>query len=344
MQTNQIQANQEPTPDDKLRSITAAEGPYLTAIMAGSGPDLVDRFSRRSASLRDRGASEPAVDAIAARLAVPPLDGSAGRWICAAGDGATIAEFLADGPAEDRFHIGLLPRAAPLFASAQARVPHLLIDAHRSSQVILLRLTERPDADLPFTRAKATVEACRTLCERHDIDLIVIGGPNRPARSLARKVRRTVPIRTTVTLVPYREIKSFGDLDTAARRYVADHVARGLVATLQDFRFLLSTNGAVQGVDATVGALARGWGDVLLVHDDPEDGRSVWMGSTPTEISATPLPGWAEVPLVDAAITAAVGLGMDVRILPSTGPDGPDGQIGLMGTDVEPGPTMEALN
>ena len=121
-------------------------------------------------------------------------------------------------------------------------------------------------------------------------------------------------------------------------------MARRLVATLQDFRFLLSTNGAVQGVDATVGALARGWGDVLLVHDDPEDDRSAWIGSTPTEISATPLPGWSEGRLVDAAITAAVGLGMDVRVLPSTGPEGPEDQIGLIGTDVEPAQAMEALD
>ncbi len=330
----------QPTATERLGYVLQSGGPFLTALLSSGVPggDPRDRFAKWADSLRRQGASGRAIDAVAARLAVPSTGPVAGHYVCAADDGTAVAEFLVDEPDCDLLHVGTLPVATPLLAAAQARVPHLVIEVHRRSAVILPRLEDAEDSTHPFTTATATAEACRSLARRHRIDVIVVGGSNRPARSLARKIRRAVPVRTHVVAVRANELRKVGGLDAASQRWVADHVARSTVAALRDFRFLLTTEGAVQGIDASVEALTRGWGDLLLIHDDPAEGRAAWFDPQTPAVGTTPVDGWIESRLSDAAVRSAVLRGMDVRVLPSTGPDGPEDGLAVVETNLEPVP------
>jgi len=85
---------------------------------------------------------------------------------------------------------------------------------------------------------------------------------------------------------------------------------------------------ATQGVGATLAALAAARVDTLLIHDDPDDGRTAWFGPEPgmvgeTEAAITELGAGAGAPqearLVDVAIRAAFTSGAAVRMIPSVG-------------------------
>ena len=118
---------------------------------------------------------------------------------------------------------------------------------------------------------------------------------------------------------------------TASCRAVADKVARSTVAALQDFRFLTAHDAAVDGVDRTVAMLSRSDGHQLLVHDDPADQRRLWFGPRGCDI-ATERSDVCDRDgrLVDVAIRSATLQTMAVRVVPSTGDNGPADDIALL--------------
>jgi peptide subunit release factor 1 (eRF1) len=86
---------------------------------------------------------------------------------------------------------------------------------------------------------------------------------------------------------------------------------------------------AVEGVRATLAALAAARVDTLLIHDDPEDSRTAWFSAGATGATAGMVAPDArtlrelgiedieEGRLVDVAIRAAFKSGASVRVIPS---------------------------
>ncbi|MGH9069197.1 MAG: Vms1/Ankzf1 family peptidyl-tRNA hydrolase [Acidimicrobiales bacterium] len=137
-------------------------------------------------------------------------------------------------------------------------------------------------------------------------------------------------------------------------KMVADAVARDTVTVLEAWRAglgrpLHGPSGtpatgrlAVDGPEATLGALRAGQVATLLVHDDPDDDRRAWYGPevghaalTATELADLGVDDPTEARLVDVALRSALGTGARVRVVPRAG--GPAGGLGALLRWPEPG-------
>lgn len=318
-----------------LTTFYARPGPFVSYYgpVSADAPGLGD--------LRDQagraGASPEALDAVEARLELPVHGDMQGRAVLAASDGHTLVDIAHEGPDHPVVFVDTLPYVAPLLEWDQWRVPHLLVVASDDvvEQISFVPGAEsevRPLGDDPDA---AGVEVARLVREQ-PVDLVLIGGSAGPAEQM---VRRLVGVLPTETEVQNLTADPVGDLAEAAVRAVADKVARSTVATLREFRFLQAHDSAHEGTSATVAALAAGRGDLVLVHDDPTDERRAWFGPRPTDIALRPTSSCPDSGrLVDVVIRAAVLQGIGVRVIPSTGPDGPDENLGLLERD----PTVSA--
>jgi Bacterial archaeo-eukaryotic release factor family 2 len=126
-------------------------------------------------------------------------------------------------------------------------------------------------------------------------------------------------------------------LDAAAR---AHHAMR-----LEEFqRRRAEHERAADGPAATLGALARGQVDTLLVVDDPADQRLARFGARPAAVAPlTPSPAAPDPSdpaggdaaasvgrLADVAVRAAIGTGATVEVLPLDVRSGPTGGVGAV--------------
>lgn len=113
-------------------------------------------------------------------------------------------------------------------------------------------------------------------------------------------------------------------------------VSRDTERLLEKFREELGQRDlGVEGVEATIGALAKAQADVLLVHEAPEDDRTAWFGPAPTQIalreadvSALGVDAPQQGRLVDVLVRAALGTGASVRVVPPVG--GPADGVGAL--------------
>src|SRR5207249_7216531 len=108
-------------------------------------------------------------------------------------------------------------------------------------------------------------------------------------------------------------------------RIVAGVVAAETTELLHKLREELGQGDrGVTGPAATIGALARGQVEVLLLADDPDDTRRAWFGPDPAQVATTvddvramgvarPIEGR----LGDVLLRATLGTGAGVRIAPA---------------------------
>lgn len=90
---------------------------------------------------------------------------------------------------------------------------------------------------------------------------------------------------------------------------------------------------AADGPDATLGALARGQVDTLLVVDDPADQRLARFGARPAAVAPLAPDGGDAASvgrLADVAVRAAIGTGAAVEVLPVDVRSGPAGGVGAV--------------
>lgn len=328
--------------NDRLRHLAHRPGPYVSVYLDCSRgtPDPVERFDAQRGQLAAAGASDAALDAVAARLALPAPDDTAGRAVIAADDGTTTADASPEALVRDLFLTETLPYAAPLVEWEQWRLPHLVVTV-TDEQFEIVGFV--PGAE-PFIRPVGPdVAEAATLCARtaraDQIPLIVIAGKAETAEMLRSALLGVVPVRTQVVVLLDDEFVDLDAFASAVVKEVADHVARTTVGALQEFRFLRSHDAAVEGAEATIDWLNHNRGDLLLIHDDPDDDRRAWFGPTHRPLSLVTSPDHPhEGRLVDVAIQTAIGQRVDVRVIPSTGTAGPDGDIALIARDAVAGP------
>jgi len=251
-----------------------------------------------------------------------------------------------------------LPSVAPIIEAMQARVRHLLVVVDRRGADLLLidgtaiTETEALDEDrFPIRKVKAggwsepryqhraeknwDTEAHEIAAlvtewvDEHDPQLVLVTGDIRMIELLQKAVPKRTGERLRVIGTGARgEDGSADERRREAMRMAATAVAEDTVALLEKFQEERGQGDlAVDGVRATVQALAKAQVEVLFVHDGRDDARSAWFGpervhvaSAPDDLRELGVDEPREGRLVDVAIRAALGTGAGIRVIPKHGP------------------------
>lgn len=328
---------------DRLRSIYRHDGPFVSVYLAtrptgrDAEPDLGARWAALRTDLERRGAPLAALEAVDARVALPAPEDTAAIGVLASADGSTVVEYGQEPPRGDVGHLDSLPYVAPVIEWHQRRVPHLVVTVG-SGGVDVVSFGDEHLVDLesiddePLAAADRIVDAAT----RISAALVVVAGDRENAAALADRIRPQLPVECRV--VTDTSSATVDELADSAVRHTIDTAARRTVALLREHRFLAAHGDAVDGVSDTIAALAAGLADLVLIHDDPADGRRAFFGEAPADLSVEPGPGRVEGRLVDVVIRSAVLSGVAVHIIPSTGPQGPDDDTAAL-TRAGPGAT-----
>jgi len=331
-----------PSALDLIRSLYAHPGPFTTVylqtwpLLHDSQRGLNQRWDRLGPALSAQGSPAVALDAIAARLRLPAPDDTAGISVIAAADGHTVVDHALEPPRTDFTHFDTLPYVAPLLEWHQHRLAHLVVTIdHSGADIVAFGTDHRTPLAANLTGSSQDLASdLVTQVEAMDARLVVIAGEDDSCRRLAGTLAGRMP---TTCRVVVDEHKNPDEVAEATVRYIFDTTARTTVAYLREFRFLASHGDAVEGTGRTIEGLNEGTADLLLIHDDPDDNRRVWVGDDQRRLSATQSPdSGQEARFVDAAIRSAVAQGAAVHIIPTTGPDGPDDNVAIVNRDPTP--------
>jgi hypothetical protein len=318
------------TASDRLQLIYSRPGPYTSVYLAtrlllhGAEGDTIRRWQSLRRDLETQGATPAVLEAIDARLALPAPDDSAAVAVIAASDATTIVDYGQEPPRTDLAVIDTLPYAAPLLEWDQRRVPHLVVTIDDEGAHVA---TFGPDhysrLDTIVGTPTEIVPPIAELVEATNCRLIVVAGDPFLTRRVADALLGAVPIGCRVVAEP--DADSVDELADATVRHVSDTAARTTVGYLRELRYLAAHHSAVDGTADTIAALRAGRADVLLIHDDPDDQRRIWIGHQPHQVSLERRTDHtSHARLVDATIRAAVATDTMIHIIPTTGEPGPD--------------------
>ena len=330
------------TGTDRLRLIYSRPGPYTSVYLAtrplldDAKGDTIRRWQSLRQDLETQGASPAVLNAIDARLALPVPGDSAGVAVIAASDATTIVDYGQEPPRADLAVIDTLPYAAPLLEWDQRRVPHVVVTIDDEvARVATFGSDHYSRFDTIAGTPTEIVPPIAELAEATDCRLIVVAGTPFLTRRVAEALLGAVPIGCRVVAEP--DADSVDELADATGRYVSDTAARATMGYLRELRYLAAHHSAVDGTADTIAALRSCCADVLLIHDDPDDRRRVWIGDRPHQISLerrADHTGHAR--LVDASIRAAIATDTVVHIIPTTGEPGPDDNTAALRRETPP--------
>jgi len=330
------------TATDKLNTIFNHKGPYVSVYLAtlpllpDGSKNFYESWKDIRSNLESNGAPLPAINAIEARVSLPVPDDAGGICVIAASDGATVVDYGMEPPKSDVGVVDTLPYSAPLLEWQQRRVPHLVVTVDDAgADVITFGLENYTSIDKYSGSALELLEPIASHVNALDAKLIVLAGSPKLIKELADRLVTKVPVNCRI--VTDSADKSVEDLSQATVRYVSDTVARTTVNYLSEQQFLSEHDAAVDGTNATVKAVGEGSAEVLLIHDNPTDQRRLWLGELPYDLSLEERPGYKhQARIIDALIASAVLQDINIRIIPSTGSQGPDEDIAaLTRTDPE---------
>jgi len=354
----------------ELAELAQGEGPFVTVYLTTEAEieNAAQRSQQRWKTLRARLADEGAPDA--ALDGIDELVGDAhlaGRCLLAVADrdGVRHVEHGPDPPERDLGRVGPLPSIVPVVEWRQASPPHVIVLADRhGADLVAVRhaapelLGEAGGSDGPISKvgpggwsqrryqqraentwqqnAHAVAAELTRLVDEVDARVVVGAGDVRAIQLLTDALPRPVTERFGVVDGGRAAGVSLDGIAADVVRAVATAVAADTVEVLRKFREERGQGDrAAEGPAATLAALAAAQVDMLLVHDDPDDGRTAWFGPEPNQVgltapevrgfgAATPVEGR----LVDVALRAALGTGAGARVVPRGG--GPAGGLGAI--------------
>jgi hypothetical protein len=299
--------------------------------------------------MADGGVPEAVLESIDPLVPDAHLEGQT-LAVVASEAGIRTVDHFPEPPVTNAFRWGPLPWIGPIVEERQAGIAHVAVAIDRTgADIVLFRpgredITESVGGDpsLPVSKSKPggwsqrryqqraentwqenaenVAAEVTKLVERSGARLVVVTGDVRAVQLLDDALSDQV--RSLVHVV------DAGSVEEETVRLVDTIVAKDTVALLEKFKEEKGqVDRAADGVAATVGALNRAQVEVLLVHADPDDDRTVFVGPDPiplsldaSELKDLGVDSPVEAPLVDALIRAAAGTGAGVRIVPHAGP------------------------
>ena len=357
-------------PDD-LVELSSHPGPFASVFTTLSGTggwgDAEDARRRKNivSELARAGASSDIATALDDALGAVDA-GARGAVAIADQSGVLVVESLPEPPRADVVRWGARPALSPVIEHRQAAIPAVVVLADRLGADLAagrfghpMRESTVEGADEPIrktgqggwsqaryqTRAEQTWDQnarevaaeVERLASRIDPVAILIGGDVRAVELITDALPEA--LRSLVRHLEHgRAADSSGDLrEDEIRTMLRTAVAEETVALLETFESRSQRDGtAANGPDATVAAIRQAQVDVLIVHDDPADERTVFVSpaspvaiaSTADELLASGVGVANPARLVDAAICSVLQSGGSVRIVPAAA--SLDGGIGAL--------------
>lgn len=326
---------------DRLRMLYRRPGPYVSVylstmpLLPDAEADTLQRWQMLRSGLAAEGAPESVLQAVDARLALPVPEDAAAIAILSGADATTVVDYGQEPPRTDMAVFDVLPYAAPILEWDQARVPHIVITIDDAGADVVAFGPERYSRLETFKGTPADLaEPVSAMASATNARLVIVSGKAFLARRLAADLTSKVPVECRIVAEP--ELFGVDELADAAVRHVADEAARGTVGYLRELRFLAAHDAAVDGTADTIMALRDQNADVLLIHDDPDDMRRVWIGPEAHDVSLESRADHHEhARLVDAAIRAAIVNEARVHIIPTTGANGPADNTAVLSRSTE---------
>ncbi|MFI6845243.1 Vms1/Ankzf1 family peptidyl-tRNA hydrolase [Kitasatospora sp. NBC_00085] len=354
-----------------LRKLLATPGPFLSVYFdldtrPEMGQDAEERWQGLCRGLAAQGAGASDLDALTQRyLSSQPGSGVLAAF--AAGGEVRISAVLPGCGQGDLAMAEPLPHLLPLLAWRQDHPAHVVAVVDRTGADLRLypagategvrRTVTGPDDEIERNQpggasqmryqhraedswehnAANVADALGTALAEVDAHDLMLAGDVRARQYLTKHLPTWV--RNNVSIHPVSGSRSpdgawpqrMAQVDTETCRAGREETT----SLLRRFAEELSPRGhAVEGITATVRALADGQLRTLLVTDDPASHHTAWFGPKPTDIAdlgtafaadAGPL---VETGLADAAVRAALLTGADIRILTPGTPGAPAQGIG----------------
>lgn len=314
--------------------------------------------------LEAKGAPLRALDAIEASLPTASGDGDT-LAVIADAEGVRHRSFQPEPPTRDVARVGALPYVAPLLEWRQSMPNHVVVLADRKGADIFASVRDGADVERHFEgdtveitrvhaggwsqrrfqqRAEDAWEAnaadvariVTKLVDRLEVRVVAAAGDVRAMQFLRDELPERARSVLHVIEGTRAEDGSIDEVADEVTRVVATAVAGDTVALMEKFREEHGQHDkAADGPARTIEALAASRVETLLVHDDPDDERTCWIGPDPAHIAtdrnavaAMGVAEPAEARLVDALIRAAAGTGAGVWITPKAG--GPTDGVGAL--------------
>lgn len=343
-----------------LQGVLNPNGHFLTVYLTTeSGENAAQhtalRWKALSHEVEGHNAAPEAIEAVAPLLRDAH---KGGRCLCVVVDGEGKIRHRShhpDPPRRDVARWGTLPSLAPMIEWRQASPPHIVVLVDRvGADIVVFESLDAGDFHVEVEgddevirkvgpggwsqrryqqRAENTWEAnakevaaeLAKIVDKVHARVVVVAGDVRAVQLL----REALPQSVQQILHEVEGSRAAdGSVDAVASEavtMVATAVASDTADLLAKFREELGQHDrAANGPEGVAAALEAGQVETLLLHDDPDDERTCWIGPEPFHLALEagvlkdmgvddPL----EVRLVDGFLRAAVGTSARVRIVPS---------------------------
>jgi peptide subunit release factor 1 (eRF1) len=348
----------------EIAKLYTAHGPYVSVYLntpvavenAAQRLELTWRSTRKE--LADGGVDEVTLDALEGAVLDDRTEGNS--VVAFAGHGSVLYKRrLPEELAREVASRAPLPYVVPLLSWRQSRVPHVVVLADRTGAEILayvddtepvvseevqgshdvirkaqpggwsqLRYQHRAE-DSWEGNAREIADEVDRVARSVGAEAILVGGDVHAVRLLQDNLPENAKPLVSVLEQGGGRAADGGTPFTAAE--VLDKVAEVALARLQrvldEFQEERGQGDrATDGVARTVEALRKAQVATLLVHDDPDDARTLWFGDDPSlvalrrdELTALGVDHIEEGRLADVLVRAAVGTGAEVVVVPEGG-------------------------
>ena len=340
-----------------LEPIVLAEGPFVSVSLDSTsatdhpGELLERRWRQIRRRLEQGGAHADLLDAVDDAVAVGHAPGDE-LVVIAGATGVLHTARHPEPPAEDTFLHGPVPCVVPLLRRVQSRPLHAVVLADRTGADVIVRpprgdehavsvdgelehitrsapggwsqrrFQQRAE-DTWAANARQVAHRIERLFDAVELRVVVLAGDVRAVQL----VRSTLPPRVLDVAVTVRGDRSMQSPLTNIRGAVDAVLDR---VDAEDTAWLVEAVGSaaphrrgVFGAGGTLGALAEGRVETLLVHHGAHEQRTAWCGPLPHQVGHTReavrrlgVEDPQAVPLADGAIRAAVACGAAMRLVP----------------------------
>lgn len=267
---------------ERLRTVAERPGPFLSCYLPVQTSDDLSR-SRAAISTADVSDDEAAglqrmIDEVERRA----RDGEstdAMAVVLQAADGVAFIEFYPETVAEPIIERGPIPRLAAV-VEAEQRLRHHVLAVISDEGIDLLTFPRHGEPTLHRsgeTDPNRLAHLIHETVKATDTRLVLLAGAVDTVTELRRQLRLDVPIETVVEAVPASGVNPEELVDATVQR-VSNQGAVRTVEALRGWRFERAHGQALSDLVGSVRALRGGNARLLLVSDDVDDRRQVWVG------------------------------------------------------------------